>query len=75
MIFDFQGTPAGAKDIPIPVLFSPLFLLQGASVLLAASRSVEKIILLLRSGTVTGRYITFSSRVYDCFGFLHHGSR
>ncbi|KAK2968366.1 hypothetical protein RJ640_019504 [Escallonia rubra] len=33
-----EGTPAGAKRIPIPVLFSPLFLLQGAGILFAASR-------------------------------------
>uniref|UniRef100_A0A5B7AGU0 RING-type domain-containing protein n=1 Tax=Davidia involucrata TaxID=16924 RepID=A0A5B7AGU0_DAVIN len=70
-----EGTPADARYIPIPVLFSPLFLLQGAGVLFAASRLVEKIVLLLRSGAVSGRYFTFSSRVRDCFGFLHHGSR
>lgn len=70
-----EGTPAGARYIPISVLFSPLFLLQGASVLFAASRLAEKIILLLRSGAVTGGCFTFSSRAHDCFGFLHHGSR
>ncbi|XP_059640212.1 uncharacterized protein LOC132282515 isoform X2 [Cornus florida] len=70
-----EGTPAGAKSIPLPLLFSPLFLLQGAGVLFSASRLVEKIILLLRSGAGTESYFTFSSRVRDCFGFLHHGSR
>ncbi|KAA8541164.1 hypothetical protein F0562_025090 [Nyssa sinensis] len=70
-----EGTPPGARNIPLPVLFSPIFLLQGAGVLFAASRLVEKIIILLRSGAVSGRYFTFSSRVRDCFGFLHHGSR
>ncbi|KAM7479733.1 hypothetical protein LguiA_027946 [Lonicera macranthoides] len=70
-----EGTPAGARHIPIPVLFSPLFVLQGAGVLFAASRLVEKIILLLCSGANTGRYLTFSSIACDCFGFLHHGSR
>ncbi|KAK3032926.1 hypothetical protein RJ639_036507 [Escallonia herrerae] len=70
-----EGTPAGAKRIPIPVLFSPLFLLQGAGILFAASRLVEKIVLLLRSGASTGSYFMFSSRASDCFGFLHHGSR
>ncbi|KAK9278709.1 hypothetical protein L1049_028284 [Liquidambar formosana] len=70
-----EGTPAGARNIPLPVLFSPLFLLQGAGVLFAASRLVEKIILILRSGAGTGGYFTFSSRARDCFGFLHHGSR
>ncbi|XVE64080.1 hypothetical protein DITRI_Ditri07aG0072500 [Diplodiscus trichospermus] len=70
-----EGTPAGARNIPLPVLFSPLFLLQGAAVLCAASRFIEKIILLLRSGAGTGLYFRFSSRAHDCLGFLHHGSR
>lgn len=73
--FEFQGTPAGARNIPLPILFSPLFVLQGAGVLFAASRLVEKLVILLRGGTGTGRYFAFSSRVRDCFGFLHHGSR
>lgn len=73
--FTFQGTPPSARDIPIPVLFSPIFLLQGAGVLFSASRLIEKIVLLLRSGAETGSYFTYSSRVHDCFGFLHHGSR
>ena len=73
--FVFQDKPAGAKYIPLPVLFSPLFLLQGAGVLFAASRLVEKIILLLRSGAGTGRYFALSSKVRECFGYLHHGSR
>lgn len=73
--FTFQGTPAAARDIPIPVLFSPIFLLQGAGVLFSASRLVEKIVLLLHNGAGTGRYFTYSSRAHDCFGFLHHGSR
>ncbi|XP_044465261.1 uncharacterized protein LOC123195549 isoform X1 [Mangifera indica] len=70
-----EGTPAGARDIPLPILFSPLFLLQGAGVLFAASRLVEKIVLLLRSGAGTGIYFRFSARAHDCLGFLHHGSR
>lgn len=70
-----QGTPSGAKYIPIPVLFSPLFVLQGAGVLFALSRLVEKIITLLRNGIGNGTYFTFTSRAHDCFGFLHHGSR
>lgn len=72
---NFQGTPPGARNIPLPLLFSPLFLLQGAGVLFAISRLVEKLILLLRSGSGTGIYFRFSSRAHDCFGFLHHGSR
>uniref|UniRef100_A0A7N0U0Q5 RING-type domain-containing protein n=1 Tax=Kalanchoe fedtschenkoi TaxID=63787 RepID=A0A7N0U0Q5_KALFE len=70
-----EGTPPGARDIPVPVLFTPLFLLQGMGVLFAASRLVEKIVLLLRSGSGTGLYFTISSRANDCFGFLHRGSR
>uniref|UniRef100_A0A6N2KEC5 RING-type domain-containing protein n=1 Tax=Salix viminalis TaxID=40686 RepID=A0A6N2KEC5_SALVM len=70
-----EGTPAGARNIPLLVLFSPLFLLQGAGVLLAASKLAEKLVLLLRSEAGTGRYFTFSSRAHDCLGFLHHGSR
>ncbi|KAJ4713338.1 Transmembrane Fragile-X-F-associated protein [Melia azedarach] len=70
-----EGTPPGARNIPLPLLFSPLFLLQGAGVLFAISRLVEKLILLLRSGSGTGIYFRFSSRAHDCFGFLHHGSR
>ncbi|KAI8542976.1 hypothetical protein RHMOL_Rhmol08G0182400 [Rhododendron molle] len=70
-----EGTPAGAKDIPLPVLFSPLFLLQGVGVLFALSRLVEKFVLLLRTGADTGRYFLVSSKVRECFGYLHHGSR
>nr|GMC69452.1 Kinesin-like protein [Ipomoea batatas] len=70
-----EGTPAGARFIPLPVLFSPIFVLQGAAVLFSLSRFIEKIVLLLRSGAVTGRYQLFSSRLRDCFAFIHHGSR
>lgn len=70
-----EGTPPAARYIPIFALFSPLFLLQGAGVLFATSRLVEKIVLLLRSASFSGRYLTISSRTNDCFAFLHHGSR
>ncbi|KAK4252600.1 hypothetical protein QN277_014577 [Acacia crassicarpa] len=70
-----EGTPASARHIPLLFLFSPLFLLQGAGVLFAASKLVEKIIQLLRSGAGGGIYFRFSSRAHDCLGFLHHGSR
>jgi len=73
--FAFQGTPACAVYIPLPVIFSPLFLLQGAGVLLSASKLGEKLVLLLRSGAGGGIYFRFSSRAHDCLGFLHHGSR
>ncbi|XP_024030770.1 uncharacterized protein LOC21405123 isoform X1 [Morus notabilis] len=70
-----EGTPDSARRIPLPILFSPLLLLQGIGVLAAACRLVEKIVLLLRSGANTGTYFRFSFRVHDCLGFLHHGSR
>ncbi|XP_060670452.1 uncharacterized protein LOC107418850 isoform X2 [Ziziphus jujuba] len=69
-----EGTPATARNIPLPVLFSPIFFLQGAGILFAASRLVEKLVLLLHSGSSTGMYFRFSSRAHDCMGFLHHGS-
>lgn len=72
---DFQGTPERAKDISIPVLFSPLFILQGLGVLFAASKLIEKIVVLLRGEAGSGLYFRFSSRAHDCLGFLHHGSR
>ncbi|KAL0415916.1 UNVERIFIED_CONTAM: hypothetical protein Slati_3423500 [Sesamum latifolium] len=70
-----EGTPIGARHIPLPVLFSPIFLLQGAGVLFATSRLIEKIVLLLRSEASEGIYFVYSSRIRDCFDFLHHGSR
>ncbi|CAN6907094.1 unnamed protein product [Brassica oleracea] len=70
-----EGTPERAKDISIPVLFSPLFLLQGLGVLFAASKLTEKIVVLLRGEAGPGLYFRFSSRAHDCLGFLHHGSR
>ncbi|KAG6752953.1 hypothetical protein POTOM_042994 [Populus tomentosa] len=75
LFMHLEGTPAGARYLPFLVLFSPLFLLQGAGVLFAASKLAEKLILLLRSEAGTGRYFRFSSRAHDCLGFLHHGSR
>ncbi|PKA59535.1 hypothetical protein AXF42_Ash016559 [Apostasia shenzhenica] len=70
-----EGTPPAARYIPILVLFSPLFFLQGAGILFGISRLVEKIVLLVRSGTISQRYLMISSRAQDCFAFLHHGSR
>ncbi|KAK4436926.1 hypothetical protein Salat_0026500 [Sesamum alatum] len=70
-----EGTPIGARDIPLPVLFSPIFLLQGAGILFATSRLIEKIVLLLRSEASEGIYFVYYSRIRDCFDFLHHGSR
>ncbi|KAF7052250.1 hypothetical protein CFC21_060368 [Triticum aestivum] len=70
-----QGTPPSARYIPIFALFSPLFILQGAGVLFSIGRLVEKLVLLLRNGPVSPNYLTVSSKVRDCFAFLHHGSR
>ncbi|KAH9778539.1 RING-type domain-containing protein [Citrus sinensis] len=74
-IMKVPGTPAGARNIALPVLFSPLFLLQGVGVVFSTTRLVEKIVILLRSGAGTGIYFRISSRAHDCFGFLHRGSR
>ncbi|KAK3222617.1 hypothetical protein Dsin_009642 [Dipteronia sinensis] len=70
-----EGTPSSARHISFPVLFAPLFLLQGVGVLFAAYRLVEKIALLLCSGAATERYLTLASKAHDCLGFLHNGSR
>ncbi|KAL8492454.1 hypothetical protein ACS0TY_023871 [Phlomoides rotata] len=70
-----EGTPTGARQIPLPVLFSPILVLQGAAVLFSTSRLIEKIVLLLRSEASGGIYFVYSSRIRDCFAFLHHGSR
>ncbi|KAL3821562.1 hypothetical protein ACJIZ3_007467 [Penstemon smallii] len=70
-----EGTPPSARNIPLPVLFSPIFLLQGIGVLFATSRLLEKIVILLRSEADRGIYFRYSSRIRDLFGFLHHGSR
>ncbi|XP_061362156.1 uncharacterized protein LOC133305917 isoform X2 [Gastrolobium bilobum] len=70
-----EGTPACAVYISLPVIFSPLFLLQGAGVLLSASKLVEKLVLIVRSGAGGGIYFRLSSTAHDCLGFLRHGSR
>ncbi|KMZ74000.1 Baculoviral IAP repeat-containing protein [Zostera marina] len=70
-----EGTTFGARKISIPILFLPLILLQGAGVLFAILRLGENIVLLFRNGSLSGHYLSFSSRLHDCFSFLHHGSR
>lgn len=74
-ILKSQGTPANAQHIPLPALFAPLFLLQGAGVLFAVSRLVEKLVVILHTGAGTGAYFTVSARARECFDFLHRGSR
>ncbi|MBA0828382.1 hypothetical protein Goarm_013059, partial [Gossypium armourianum] len=75
LFMHLEGTPPSARNISTPVLLSPLLLLQGAGVAHAAYRLIEKIVILLHSGAVSGRYIDISSKVREFFGFLHHGSR
>ncbi|PWA34483.1 zinc finger, RING/FYVE/PHD-type, Transmembrane Fragile-X-F-associated protein [Artemisia annua] len=70
-----EGKPAAARLIPLPVVFSPVFLVQGLGVLISASNFVERIVILLRTGAGTGRYFTYAARARDSFGFLHRGSR
>ncbi|KAL2935751.1 E3 ubiquitin-protein ligase XIAP [Bienertia sinuspersici] len=70
-----EETPSGARYIPLPVLFSPLFLLQGVGVLFSMSRLLEKLVLLLRSDAGQGPYFSFSAKLYESLAFMHHGSR
>eukprot|EP01018_Ginkgo_biloba_P038266 Gb_01953 [translate_table: standard] len=70
-----EGTPKGARHIPLPVIFIPLFLVQGVAVLFSLLRLIEKIILLLRSGNSAGWFFIMFAKGRDCCGFLHHGSR
>ncbi|KAL5553510.1 hypothetical protein UlMin_040911 [Ulmus minor] len=75
LFMHLEGTPSSAKNLSIPVVFSPLLLLQGAGVLFAAYRFAERIVILLNDGVGSGRYFTIAVKVQDCFGFLHRGSR
>lgn len=77
-----QGTTSGATPLSIPVVFSPLILLQGVGVAFAAYRLVEKIVILVHAresgrygGAGSARYFSIASKVQDSFGFLHRGSR
>ncbi|CAI0552593.1 unnamed protein product [Linum tenue] len=70
-----EGTPAGARNIPFPCLFAPLFMVQGAGVLFAAYRLVEKIVLLLRSGASAGSSFALLSKAREFLGFMRRGSR
>uniref|UniRef100_A0A1J3EL51 RING finger protein B n=1 Tax=Noccaea caerulescens TaxID=107243 RepID=A0A1J3EL51_NOCCA len=71
-----EGTPASARNIPILVLFVPLFLLQGAGILFATYRLVEKSVLLISSGGGSyGRYFTATTSAREFLGFFQHGAR
>ncbi|XP_010470845.1 PREDICTED: uncharacterized protein LOC104750703 [Camelina sativa] len=72
-----EGTPASAKNIPILVLFVPLFLLQGAGIFFAIFRLVEKSVLLINSGGSSsyGRYYSATTSAREFLGFFQHGAR
>lgn len=70
-----EGTPPSAKGMPFFALFAPLFLLQGAGVMFAAYRFVERIVFSLYNGAPSGDYAIISSSIRECFAFLHHGPR
>ncbi|EPS60469.1 hypothetical protein M569_14335, partial [Genlisea aurea] len=70
-----EGVPSIMRHVGLPVIFSPIFALQGAGVLFTFARLVEKFVIMVQNGVRSGRYFVYSSRVRDCFEFLHHGSR
>uniref|UniRef100_A0A3Q7GDR5 RING-type domain-containing protein n=3 Tax=Solanum lycopersicum TaxID=4081 RepID=A0A3Q7GDR5_SOLLC len=69
------GTPPSAAFIPIPVLFIPLFLLQGAGLLFSVYRLVETVILLVDGERGVRSYFRMSSVIRDSFSCMRHGSR
>ncbi|XP_021897863.1 uncharacterized protein LOC110814636 [Carica papaya] len=75
LFMHLEGTPPSARYMPVLVVFIPLFLLQGAGVMFAVYRLVEKTVILYRSGASSGRYFDIASTAREYFGFLHHGSR
>ncbi|XP_010532064.1 PREDICTED: uncharacterized protein LOC104808160 isoform X2 [Tarenaya hassleriana] len=76
LFMHLEGTPSAARKIPILVLFIPLFLLQGAGMLFATYKLVEKLVLLLHNGNGSyGRYFAATSSAREFFGFFHHGAR
>lgn len=70
-----EGTPSGARYIPIRVVFAPLFMLQATGVIFAIYRLLEKVFLLLYRSTALGSFPTTSAGIRDYLGFMHHGSR
>ncbi|KAJ4839857.1 hypothetical protein Tsubulata_030163 [Turnera subulata] len=75
LFMHLEGTPPIARHMPFVLLFSPLLLIQGIGVLFAAYRFVEKIVQLIYCGAFSARYLSVASKVRDCLGFLHRGSR
>eukprot|EP00249_Psilotum_nudum_P015175 c25199_g1_i1 orf=633-2060(+) len=72
-----EGSPARAREIPVAVIFIPLFLVQAVAVFLCLMHVVKKFVLLLHANDtyMAGEPFLFLSKAYDCCGFLHHGSR
>eukprot|EP00252_Welwitschia_mirabilis_P018869 TRINITY_DN4231_c0_g2_i1.p1 TRINITY_DN4231_c0_g2~~TRINITY_DN4231_c0_g2_i1.p1 ORF type:complete len:457 (+),score=61.35 TRINITY_DN4231_c0_g2_i1:450-1820(+) len=70
-----EGTPKAARDIPIAVIFIPIFIVQGIAVLLSFLRLLEKIIHILHNGTSLGWFFMIVNKGRICFSFLHRGSR
>ncbi|KAL3529315.1 hypothetical protein ACH5RR_008637, partial [Cinchona calisaya] len=64
----------GFATVNLKIVLLPLLAFEIV-ILIDNVRFVEKLLILLRSGDDTGRYFVLTSRVCDCFGFLHHGSR
>ncbi|XP_050131469.1 uncharacterized protein LOC126607788 [Malus sylvestris] len=75
LFMHLEGRPSAARHIPIPVLFAPLLLLQGAGLLFSAYRLTEKIVLLVHNGVFSVRYVDIASKVREYFGFYRRGSR
>nr|VDC87994.1 unnamed protein product [Brassica rapa] len=75
IFLSLEGTPASPKKIPVVVLFVPLFLLQGATVLFVTYTSLVKSVLWIYNvGGPYGRYLARSSaRVF--LSFFQHCKR
>ncbi|KAJ0095685.1 hypothetical protein Patl1_16508 [Pistacia atlantica] len=70
LFMHLEATPSGARQISFRVIFAPLFLIQGAGVLYAAYRVIEKIALLLCGRDAFGRCLTFVSKGSRLLGVL-----
>ncbi|MFS7972266.1 putative transcription factor C2H2 family [Helianthus anomalus] len=66
-----EGKPAAARLVPLPVVFSPVLLVQGLGVLFATSNLVEKIL----PGVGTRIYFTYATRARDSLGCLQRRFR
>ncbi|BBM99475.1 hypothetical protein MPTK1_1g21510 [Marchantia polymorpha subsp. ruderalis] len=70
-----EGTPAKAKHLPVTVIFAPLLVVQVLACIFATIRLFEQFWLMLRLGDNHTNPMAVFSRLNDCCGFLHHGSR